>query len=799
MSHMDVNISEIFAETRRTLGESIDLVATLLPSQGPIKEFIHHNTLHGFQHLNLGAAIAQSRWLFGVRVDHLFEETSGKRWATSLDEVCGGAGVLTRGIRSARNVKYGYNVDADLIPLMIKLTSGYYDQGLALWPHPSTKLESSSIWTVTQDLIKSSFIPLVPFESSSAKHLFDLSAENALEAALIKLCPDYVQRTRYLAEFLMILPGWAGFVHEVERDPSPMTHIRPSRLIDWLALGLVAELGFIEKSCSIMLTSCEASDARAGARVKLPDPTVFNLAGSQLENELTTREWGVYDSILDQIPKRPFEASQRASDSRNESPADWQIITCIDDRNFAFRGFIEKIWPGVETYGAPGFFSVDAVMQSGQGEKPVKYCPAPVTPSSLLIVKRDSEGRRQRIWERESAGVIKSWIAPQLLGIPSAIKLMLGTIVPEWIERTRIHSDDLEVSINPFSTGGAVSQWKAGYTIEESATRVGNLLRTIGLSAGMAPYIAVIGHGSSSANNPYFAAYDCGACSGRPGALNAFAFCEMANNQDVRALLRTQGFVMPDSTRFVPFIHDTAADTISRVGKKSFVGKDAFELEKFQTHMSRALALNAQFRCRQFALVSENISSVHASKHVARRSVAWFEPRPEYNHATNIACIVGRRQLSKDLQSSRAIFLQSYDATYDPDGVLLTGVLGAVIPVCGGINLEYFFSRIDSDWFGAGSKLPHNVAGLNGVMTGIESDLRTGLPKQMTEIHDPLRLLIVVEHFPDVVLKCISKLSHLRSWVDQRWVWLVSHNPESGAQLVYQKGNFVTKDAIKCL
>jgi len=44
-------------------------------------------------------------------------------------------------------------------------------------------------------------------------------------------------------------------------------------------------------------------------------------------------------------------------------------------------------------------------------------------------------------------------------------------------------------------------------------------------------------------------------------------------------------------------------------------------------------------------------------------------------------------------------------------------ILSAVIPVCGGINLEYLFSRIDNSVYGAGTKLPHNVIGLLGLLT----------------------------------------------------------------------------------
>jgi uncharacterized protein YbcC (UPF0753/DUF2309 family) len=126
----------------------------------------------------------------------------------------------------------------------------------------------------------------------------------------------------------------------------------------------------------------------------------------------------------------------------------------------------------------------------------------------------------------------------------------------------------------------------------------------------------------------------------------------------------------------------------------------------------------------------------------------------------------------------------------DPKGKYLSGILNAVAPVCGGINLEYYFSRVDNQKLGAGTKLPHNVMGLIGVANGIDGDFRTGLPSQMIEVHDPLRLLVIVEHFPEVVLKTIQANPATYEWFINRWVNLVAYHPEEKQFYAFDQGAF---------
>lgn len=140
----------------------------------------------------------------------------------------------------------------------------------------------------------------------------------------------------------------------------------------------------------------------------------------------------------------------------------------------------------------------------------------------------------------------------------------------------------------------------------------------------------------------------------------------------------------------------------------------------------------------------------------------------------------------------RRSFLTSYDPTTDgPGSEILTRILQAVIPVCAGISLEYYFSTVDNAIYGCGSKLPHNITSLLGVMEGAASDLRTGLSQQMVEIHEPMRILFVIESTPKAVLEILARNPVLDRFVSNRWVQLATLAPDSNRIEVYQDGGFV--------
>jgi uncharacterized protein YbcC (UPF0753/DUF2309 family) len=99
------------------------------------------------------------------------------------------------------------------------------------------------------------------------------------------------------------------------------------------------------------------------------------------------------------------------------------------------------------------------------------------------------------------------------------------------------------------------------------------------------------------------------------------------------------------------------------------------------------------------------------------------------------------------------------------------------------ISMEHYFSAVDSEVYGSGSKIYHNVVGRLGVMSGPQSDLRTGLAWQTVmngarPYHEALRLLTLIEAPRQRIDTIIRNQRHLKRLYDNEWLHLIAIEPE---------------------
>ncbi len=878
-------------ESHHSLAEIVEHLAHYLPAQGPIGVFVHHNTLHAFQHMPFEKAVAEAGRIFGAEpylAETAYREayTRGRVKQADIDAVLAEAGIdvelrrvmMMPGMRELRPQSIDWElhegglieseadrqlfqywlertpvcepetrlparpmVDDEIQSLLIQLTAAYLDQGLAYWPMAN---RAKGLWEAAKGVL----LQRAAVEANSLRKLHqwvvrwkDFTAEEAITEALAHLGIKGAAVEEYLRAELLALPGWAGMVRMLETEPELAPHeILPAKLIDYVALRLLLVVSAVDGLYVSLngwrhpeVETAEQAEARrqVGAAQYYQVSQLLGLTLSEVQSWDVRRVNAFRESVnaFDGIERRrcwhlayerrherqillPLQehSTQRASEPQARMAA--QVFFCIDEREESIRRHLEEADPDIETFGAAGFFGVAMSYRGIDDPSGVALCPVVVKPGHAIVERpaqgyeethgkrralRKFLGRMARAWFVSSRTLVRGWLGTSVLGIFSLFPLTVRVLSPRvysrfsaWLNESVLPEPRTELAFMRTDQSGhqAVKGLLPGYSTQEKIDIVARVLGPAGLRQAIARLVVVLGHGSTTVNNPHESAYDCGACGGRRGGPNARLFAAMANRPDVRTGLRERGISIPEDTWFVGGYHDTCNDQIDLYDLEDLPKTHVRDVERLRHSLDEARARSAHERTRRFELAEGMRTPLDGLRHVQERAEHLAEPRPEYGHGTNAVAIVGRRSTTHGLFLDRRSFLISYDAMQDPQNAGLAAVLGAVIPVCGGISLEYYFSTVDNERYGCGTKLPHNVTGLLGVMNGFEGDLRTGLALQTVEIHEPVRILFVVETTPERLLATIHASPALTEWLENQWIRMAVMNPEQGGRIFAYRG-----------
>lgn len=883
------------------LHQAIEHAAHLLPMQGPIGVFVHHNTLHAFQELPFEQAVLEASQLFGAEpymseAQYRTELARGRIRLEDIEAVLNREAdapvfprlsrrslrhaMITPGVREfdgatilwrteqgdlARDFRHPAlralfdachartlapeeehpgprSVNEIIHPWLIRLCSVFLDQGMAYWNMPDR--EQGFYLSVRTLLSRPGGV--FPRYLTGLDEEFDRQqyfSYSAIDAVL-----DYLDTHQFkepawqdmIQAELLALPGWAGLMRRLEVDPSLAPHhSMPCSLMDFLAVRLTmscvaARMGATDYTPpESPLKTQERLRLSRAARV-YDAARVVSLSAAEVAS-LSEVEWAAFVNevkacnglerrrILHLAYEQWHEreilsglASHRQyrglSDVHGRPSA--QVFCCIDEREESLRRALEEVDPEVETFGSAGYFGVAVDYKGIDDAHGAAFCPVVVKPQHAVVEQPKAEDRElleSRRFRRRVLGLLlrssfvssrtlmRGWLSTTALGLFSAIPLTGHLLAPrryanlrEWLNKAFLPEPRTELTLmrNTAQSQSAMTGLLTGFAPAEKTERVASVLGPAGLTQGFARLVLILGHGSTSLNNPHESAHDCGACGGRRGGPNARLFAAMANRTEVRGRLRERGIDIPEDTWFLGGYHDTCSDDIELFDLDALPQTHQADLIRLQQSLESARARNAHERVRRFESCSPQAPADAALRHVEERSEHLAEPRPEYGHCTNAVCVVGRRSLTRGLFLDRRAFLVSYDAGQDPDNVSLSALMAAVVPVCAGISLEYYFSLVDNDRYGCGTKLPHNVTGLVGVMDGHASDLRTGLPWQMVEIHEPVRMLFVIETTPARLMKVVAASASFAQLVENRWIRIATIDPESGRVFVHKDGRF---------
>ncbi|MBS2019206.1 MAG: DUF2309 domain-containing protein [Deltaproteobacteria bacterium] len=614
-------------------------------------------------------------------------------------------------------------------------------------------------------------------------------------AALTSLVDDLgvpeSEREAYFHALLLDVNGWASWC----------AYRRWSARLEGREDDTLRELLAIRLSWEWLLLECGGEAARDRWRRAVASwPLVDDAAVETLWADVIAQR-AVEVAYREQLCKKlaPSQARQVAS-AKSDPPA-VQAVFCIDVRSEIYRRSLEASG-AVETAGFAGFFGIPAEYLPLGAERPHPRLPGLLAPRfAVRDEARDpkvADRRRARLRGDDAMASIK---ASPLATFSFVESMGLGSLV--------------SLVVDTLGLGAASARGGSGLTPSEAAAlkprlvqrgsgeslpvseRVAlakGMLRGMGLGPSLARVVLLVGHGSRSTNNPHAAGLDCGACCGQSGEVNARAAAALLNDPAVREGLAASGVTLPETTIFVPALHDTTTDDVALFDVDDAPASHAADLASLRGWLERASERTRRERAPRLGLAHLDDGALR--REVERRATDWAEIQPEWGLAGCAAFIAAPRSRTRPVDLEGRAFLHEYRWEDDADGSILELIMTAPMVVAHWINLQYLASTVDNVRYGSGNKVLHNVVGGHlGVFEGNGGDLRIGLPMQSLHdgdrwMHEPLRLSVVIEAPRSAIEAVIAKHATVRALVENGWVGLFQLETSSGELSEYRRGAF---------
>ena len=598
--------------------------------------------------------------------------------------------------------------------------------------------------------------------------------DGVLRLALGELDVDASEVENYLTALLFDVLGWAS-IASYRRFMAGLGDGHDDHIVDLLAMRLAWELLLYRTGGGRLASRWQHAMAGWPQRAR--------------QAEGTQRvEWILQEALelayQDGVARKLFPAP--VADSTPEV----QAAFCIDVRSEVFRRALEEAGGGtVATLGFAGFFGLPVAYRPVGTDVTRPQLPGLLAPAMLASdegvegadERRPARLERGRVLRAFQDNAVGGFSFVEALGLGFGGGLLASAL--GWARPTR-HPERAGLNAREAAARRPRLTAKADGTplsTDEEVDLAEGILRAMSLTRRFGRLVLLAGHGSQTANNPHAAGYDCGACCGQAGAVNAQATAALLNDADVREGLRARGIDVPAGTRFLGGLHDTTTDEVTLYDTElRGKGYDA-DLEALRDALRVAGERTRRERAPRLALAPEqrrtNAELLAALKQRARD---WSEVRPEWGLAGNASFLVAPRERIRHLDLDGRAFLHDYRAEEDGEGYpVLTQILTAPMVVTHWINFQYYASTVAPERFGSGNKVLHNVVGGNlGVFEGNGGDLRIGLPLQAVHdgqdfVHEPLRLSVFVEAPQEAIDGVIEGHAIVRQLVENGWLHLL--------------------------
>jgi uncharacterized protein len=689
-----------------------------------------------------------------------------------------------------------------MVESISRWASAYFDQGQVYWKNPWSKLSPYAAWRAEAAHDRTPELRGLR-DFRKIIHQLPASAEETIEAALDILDIPQEGMDAYFHRLFLTINGWASYARFKLWD-AELYDTPDHTMTNLLAIRLAWEVALYKAVQAVP---------------KKWDTEKSLLASEELDSDLRTLLAGelalqrAFDHAFQRelISKLGPGAAQSAA---QQAPARKQVQAafCIDVRSEVFRRAFESTGEGVETIGFAGFFGFPIeYVRLGEASGGAQ-CPALLTPSFMITESLDGtsqaeleavqekrwlEQRMAKIWRTFKFGAVSCFGFVGPVGLAYLKNLIEDTLGmgrpvphPTAYGLSQENIKRLAPSLDPMKFEGR----QVGMTPDQRLDVATGALKAMSLTDNFARVVLLVGHGSTTVNNPYASGLDCGACGGHTGEANARVAVEVINDPAVRTGLKARGITLPNDTIFVAAQHDTTTDTVTIFNKAAIPASHMADIADIEAQLAQAGKLA---RAERAPLLNVNGP---VEREVLARSKDWSQVRPEWGLAGCAAFIVAPRQRTTTVDLNGRSFLHSYNWQQDSDFGVLELIMTAPMVVASWINLQYYASTVDNEFFGSGNKVLHNVVGTLGVLEGNGGDLRVGLPWQSVHdgdkyIHEPLRLNVIIEAPLDAMTDIIAKHEAVRQLVDNGWIHLFAMD-ETGQVAHRYAGNLDRKSVV---